>query len=208
MTEEVAIGFDLKNRIIEAARDRFLTLGFSKVTMDELVGELGISKKTMYQYFRSKDELLDAAVERQLIQISAMLNTILLSSDHFIDKLYKLYMTLAKMSSKISKRFQSDLRKFRPDLWKHIDEVRRKNVLTEYGNMLDEGVRLGLIRNDVNKEIMLLMYIAAIEGVVNPDIVTQHSFSTEEAYTTILRIFVDGILTDSARTQFHQRMVQ
>ena len=54
---------ETKERIVQRARDEFFAHGFSKVTMDELCDELGISKKTMYEHFNSKDELLDAVTE-------------------------------------------------------------------------------------------------------------------------------------------------
>ncbi len=195
-----------RERIVEAARGLFLAQGFSKVTMDELSEELGISKKTLYQNFRSKDDLLDAVIEWQIILLTGKMREVVESSDDFIDKIYSIYMSVGKMICQVSKQFQDDIRKYRPDLWKRVEEVRAKQVLGGFSHMLDEGIRLGLVRDDLNREIVLLMYLSAIQGIINPEVLVRSSFSTEEAFQTILRVYFDGILTETARKLFHSKI--
>ena len=181
-------------------------MGFSKVTMDELVDQLGISKKTMYQYFRSKDELIEAVIEWQFIHVGARLKEIMNSSMDFVDKLYSLWTMIGEVLSRFSKQFQDDLRRFRHDLWRRIEKIRRENILTNFTKLVDEGMNLGLIRTDVNKEVLLHIYLSTVQGVINPEVLVQHSFSAEEAFKTILRVLLDGILTDSARQKFRKRI--
>jgi AcrR family transcriptional regulator len=199
--------YPVRERIVEQARERFFANGFSKVTMDELVQDLGISKKTLYQYFPSKDDLVNAVIEWQIIRFSTEIHRIVDSPGDFIDKIYTLYSTIGRMICKISKQFQDDIRRLRPDLWKKIEEVRSKHIYGGFSGMLDEGSRLGFVRNDLNREIVLLMYTTAIQGIVNPEVLARSSFSGEEAFLTILRVFFDGILTDPARELFHKKIV-
>jgi AcrR family transcriptional regulator len=49
---------ETRQRILSTAQQIFLKTGFSKVTMDELANELGMSKKTLYKHFSSKEDLL------------------------------------------------------------------------------------------------------------------------------------------------------
>jgi AcrR family transcriptional regulator len=196
----------IRERIVGSARERFLTMGFSKVTMDELVSELGISKKTMYQHFRSKDKLLDEVIEWQIITVTGHIQEVMKSSADFIDRMYNMWATMGKWSCQIRKQFLEDLRKFRPDLWTRIHDHRQKFLLGHVSQMIDEGIRLGFVRSDVNKEIMALMYLGAVQSIVNPEVISQHSFSTEEAYKTVLQLYLDAILTDNARKHFHKRI--
>lgn len=197
-----------KQRVIEHARERFFAAGFSKVTMDELSQDLGISKKTMYQYFASKDDLLNAVIDWQVKEIGSNVKNISDSPDDFITKLYLMWTAVGRMACRVSKQMLDDVRRHRPDLWKRIEEMRKQIIQDSMGRMVDEGVRRDLVRSDVNKEVMILMYISSVQGVVNPDILTNNSFSTEEALKTILRVFLDGILTESARKQFHKKILQ
>jgi AcrR family transcriptional regulator len=196
----------IKQRIIEQARDRFFSSGFSKVTMDELATELGISKKTMYQYFPSKDELIDQVITWQVTETAGVINGILNSSDDFIKKLYAMWVAIGRMASRISKNVLDDMRRHRPDLWKRIGEMRQKVLLENITRMIDEGIERGLVRVDVNKQVVILMYLSSVQGVVNPDVLMEQSFSSEEALKTILRVYLDGILTEKARVQFHKQI--
>jgi len=209
-TRKVSTGQSLPtaSRILEHARNRFLSSGFSKVTMDELSRELGLSKKTMYHCYRSKDALLDAVMERQFADIGSQVRGILNSPEDFVGRLILLWTTIGRVACRISKQFQADIRRHRPDLWERVEEARRTILQEHLSRMIDDGARRGLIRDDANKEILLLMYLSSVEGVVNPDVLLSNAFSTEEALTTILRVFLDGILTEKARKQFHTRLSQ
>ncbi len=197
---------ELKERIIQAAVERFFTHGFSKVTMDELAAELGISKKTMYQYFRSKDDLLDAVVSWMIIRVGARLSQIMASSGSFVDKLYDLWMLVGEILSRFSRQMQDDLRRFRPDLWKRIDDTRREKILANFSQIVEEGIRSGLIREDVNREILTHIYLGAVQGTVNPEILVRSSFSAADAFRTILQVMLEGILTDRARGEFQHHI--
>jgi AcrR family transcriptional regulator len=197
---------NLKDRIIVAARERFMAMGFSKVTMDELVRQLGISKKTMYQHFRSKDELLEAVVEWQIIEISGKLRTIMDSPGDFAEKLLGLWALIGNMLSRFSKQMQDDLRRFRPDLWKRIDEVRRKNVRANFALLIDDGIRMNFIRPDVNKDLLMLIFLNSVSGILNPEVLVDQPFTAEQAFKTIFRVLLDGVLTDKAREHFRKKM--
>ncbi len=196
----------LRQRIIEQARDRFFLIGFSKVTMDDLAEELGISKKTMYQHFQSKGDLIDQVFDWQVTENVNRINAIVNSSDDFIKKLYSMWVAIGRLACRINRNVLDDLRKHRPDLWKRIDEMRRKVILKSITKMIDEGIERGLVRMDINKQVVTLMYVSSIQGIVNPDVLAEYSFSAEEALRSILRVFLDGILTERARKLFQSML--
>lgn len=193
---------DLMKHIIDAGEEKFFKIGFSKVTMDELASDLGMSKKTIYKYFQSKDDLVQAVVESRILHISEKFDEIINSSMDYLEKLHNLWMFIGNILSTIGKQFQDDMRKFRPDLWKRIEEFRLKHPLAKFSNLIDEGIRLGFLRSDINREILILIYITSIQGIINPEILTRHSFSAEQAFKTILQVIFDGILTDDARKKY------
>ncbi len=200
MTDE-----NIKERIISSAQERFFALGFSKVTMDELVSQLGISKKTMYKFFASKDELVQAITEWQMIHVASKVKEIVNSPTDFIEKMHNLWTFMGEMYSRMSKQYHDDMRRFRPDLWKRIEEFRHENLIENATKLIDDGIKLGVFRADVNKEILVLMYVSAVHGIINPDVLISHPFSAEEAFKTILRVIFDGILTDQARQYYRSR---
>jgi AcrR family transcriptional regulator len=196
---------NLRQRIIEAGRERFFAMGFSKVTMDELVGEIGISKKTMYKHFPSKDELVDAITDWQMIHVASQVKEIVNSPIGFIERIHNLWSFIGEMYSRISKQYRDDMRRFRPDLWKRIEEFRREHLIENATKLIDEGRRLGIFRQDVNKEILVLIYVSAVQAVLHPEILAHHSFSAQEAFEAIIRVMFDGILTDKGRIEYRSK---
>jgi AcrR family transcriptional regulator len=199
---------DQKSRIIEAARTKFLSMGFSKVTMDELVGQLGISKKTMYQHFKSKDDLVTAVLETQLVYMSGNIKNIIDAPVDFIEKLNTLWVFVGNTLSAISRQFQDDIRRFRPELWQRVEDVRRKNVFGNLRNLIEEGQRHGMLREDVNVEIVVAMFQDAVQGIINPEVLVRHPFSAADAMRAIMLILFEGILTDSARNSYRMKIIK
>jgi AcrR family transcriptional regulator len=192
----------LKGRIISIAGEKFLSAGFSKVTMDEVAEELSVSKKTLYQHFRSKDALVEAVVEWHIMRVVTYVREITHSDAHFMEKLLAIWKMIGDLLARFSKQFQEDLRRLRPDLWKKVEDVRRQNILSNLSSIIDEGIRLGIVRGDIHKDVILLIYVSAIQGIINPEVLARHSFSAEEAFRSILDVLMDGILTDGAKQHF------
>jgi AcrR family transcriptional regulator len=196
---------NVRQRIIEAGLERFFAMGISKVTMDELVGELGISKKTMYKHFPSKDELVDAITDWQMIHVASRVKEIVNSPIGFIERIHDLWSFIGEMYSRISRQYREDLRRFRPDLWKRIEEFRRERLFDTATKLIDEGIKVGVFRKDVNKDILVIIYVSAVQAVLNAEVLSQHSFSAKEAFDEILRVVFDGTLTDDARREYRAK---
>lgn len=194
-----------KDRIIETARATFLARGFARVTMDDLARSMGISKKTLYAHFRTKDELLDAAVEWQFMDIRRRFDEAYRHPGDFIDRLYRICSTIADTLSSISREFMFDVKERRPDLWARVEAFRRENIHGYFMRMVEEGARLGVVRPEVDKEVFILAYLGAIQGVINPEVLMAHSFSPEKAFRGIVDVVFEGILSDRARPLYGKR---
>ncbi|MCL5878587.1 MAG: TetR/AcrR family transcriptional regulator [Deltaproteobacteria bacterium] len=94
---------DIGRRIIEKAAELFPRQGFSKVTMDELCDELGISKKTLYRYFISKDALADAVFKWNISSVKNNLLAIMSEHVDYLERLYKLCEFISQFLSRMNK---------------------------------------------------------------------------------------------------------
>ncbi len=184
---------------METSKKIFFSRGFSKVTVDELAEELGVSKKTIYANFESKDKILSAVLESHMAEIVGKTDEILNSSDDFIGRLYNLCALISEAISQKSPEFMSDLQKNRGDLWQKLEEHRRVGVLSTSSRLMEEGMKLGLIRRDVDKEITNLVLLHSISGIINPKTLGKKSFDGALAFDGIMGILFEGILTDKAR---------
>lgn len=199
----MATDTELRERIVSFARDRFLNPGFSKVTLDEIASELGVSKKTLYKHFDSKEDILRAGMQGTMRAIAKEIDRIVASDRPFAEKLAGVMMIIGKQVSKLNRSAQSDLRKFAPELWKEIEVFRREQIFVKIGKMITQARDENIFRPEVNEQILVLMILNCVQGIMNPEVLSQNSFSAEQAFRNIFKTIFEGALTDGARSDFH-----
>jgi AcrR family transcriptional regulator len=192
---------EIKLRILALMRDRMLLAGYSKVTLDELADELGISKKTLYKFFPSKDELAMEAIRFQFHEIEQEINAIHASGGSFTDKLQRIILMMRERVSKISPMAMQDIRKHAPQLWKEIETLRREHILKKLETMIFHAREEGVLRPDVDERMLVRILLASVEAVANPETLSVLSIPMHEVLDSIYHIIFEGALTDQARTE-------
>lgn len=194
-----------RQRLLDAAATLFLTQGYSKVTMADIATELGISKKTIYQEFSSKEELLLAALDAFFAEIQAQLDAVLTDPTlAFPERLRRVLATVGRRVGGIQGRALQDLRRTAPRGWRHLETLRRQVILTQLTRLLDTGRAAGMVRPDLQPEVLVLMLLALIERVASPDTLAEAPVPTAEVFHTVSTVFFEGVLTDAARPSSSQ----
>jgi hypothetical protein len=91
-----------------------------------------------------------------------------------------------------------------PQLWSRIEKFRRERLAKSITQLLEQGMREGYIRKGVNARVFQLALLASVDGIMQPHILSNESFSSKEALQAIMDIFFQGIFTDSARREFNE----
>lgn len=204
----MADGTEVKKRILDKALDQFLQFGFTKVTMDELTSELGMSKKTLYKWFPSKESLLKAVVKMKHGEIQRGIDRIILDeSMDFVEKLKKYMGFIAEQLSKYRAPFMRDIQKNAPEVWKQLEDFRHKKILTDFGKLINEGIQTGMLRDDCDQRLVILLYLSAIERLINPDLLSELPFSAIEVFEFITKVIFEGILTEEGRVKYYTDQV-
>ena len=188
-----------KQRIIEAVRDRMLAEGFSRLSVDEIATMFGMSKKTFYKFFPTKEDLINQVADRIMAEGRTSMAKIIGSNKDFISKLHELMTFVMYQSTRISKALQNDVERYAPDLWKRIEEFRKHRITDVFSHLVEQGIKEGYVRTDLNQRIFMLVILGSIRNVVNPTVLAQESFSAHEAVENVLTLFFTGILTDQGR---------
>ena len=192
---------ELRDVILEHARNVFLARGFSKVTVDEIASQLGISKKTLYKSYPSKEELLRASLHSMMRSAGWELERIVSSDKPLVEKLATAMMTMGSYISRLRKESIIDLQRFAPTIWKELDKFRQEHIVSRLVAMVAQARMENLLRPEVHEEVVIQMLIHSIQGIVNPEVLITHSFSAEQATRSIITVIFQGALTDSARKE-------
>ena len=190
-----------KCRILDHATELFKQNGFAKVTVDDITSGLGMSKKTFYKHFTSKEDLVHQMVLRITGDMAGCIERVVQADEPFVTKLHGLVTALHTRFSRFTTPFLRDLQVHSPESWTYIQEFRRTRILAVWGGLLEQGKREGLVRADINSRLLLLSMVAIVESVVNPRTLAEESFSTHEAMQGIISMLFRGILTETAARQ-------
>jgi AcrR family transcriptional regulator len=183
----------MKNRIIDSAEKRFSQYGFRRVTMDDIASDLGISKKTLYLHFKSKEDIAWAVKTRMHRDIDRLLQKAKKEIPDPIERFKKIIAEVTNRVSIIGSAFMTDIKKDIPDLWRECEEFREKEIYKYIGGILEEGIKKGEIKKGINTKIAVMVYLGAIRMVIQPDILMENQFSIKDAFDNILKIFLEGI---------------
>jgi len=194
---------EIKDRILAKSEVMFLQFGYSKVTMEEIAANLGISKKTLYKFFPSKEGLVHYIIENMKCGVDEYIDELWNDSSlDFVKRLKKLMDFFAKQSSKLQGPLLNDLQKSIPGIWKEINEFRKKSTLKKMTLLINEGIEKGIFRKDINQQIILLMYLNTIQGIINPETLSQLPLSGDQAFEIIIKIMFEGIFTEEGREKY------
>jgi AcrR family transcriptional regulator len=192
----------IKEKIVYYTSGRVFEDG-TNITMESVAKDLGISKKTLYKHFKNKTELINEVVNRLLDTVAKGFQTAFQSHDDpFVAMCAAFSMFANTYAPKLSKKLFEDIRKYEPKIWKNIDHFRMSKFKKYFPPVIIEGIKNKDLRSDINPEIVLLMYTASIQGIINPEILSQSSFSTKEAAKQIITTLFYGITTTQGKKKF------
>lgn len=190
-----------KERILNFAEKKFSQNGFYKTTMDELAKEMKISKKTIYNHFSSKDELVSDIIDYITENIKKNVTALVSKKTTSAEKLYLMSVFVTKRINQISEKWLDDLRVYRPELWTKIEKFREKTIINTLDKIITQGKKEKLILDKPNK-IILMVIISSVQAIVNPNFILNNNFSAKQAAGITLEIVFNGILTKQGRKLF------
>jgi AcrR family transcriptional regulator len=195
----------MKTRILEQAQKTFFQSGFYRITMDELAHNLGISKKTLYKHFPSKEILLEETMQRFMDQNEITLKSIVENdSGSVLEKLQRIFTYLGTIIASISIQFTEDLRRYAPHIWQKVDRRRMQFLHGYVRPLIEMGVKEGIIRQGIPPEFIFLIYSTLVQQIINPESLSRLPVSVRQAFVLVIQIVFLGTLTEAAQESFRQ----
>ncbi|PKH66940.1 TetR/AcrR family transcriptional regulator [Flavobacterium sp. ALD4] len=155
----------MKEKIISKASEMFIKLGFKSITMDDIAGEMSISKKTIYKYFCNKEILIEESTALMHTEIHEIINNIVSKEHNAIRENFEIRKMFKEMfqSSDTSPIYQ---------LKKHYPEIHEKVMLREinecntvFKKNIEQGIKQGLYRENINIENYTRFYYNLIFSI-------------------------------------------
>lgn len=189
-------------RVLETAAEQYMRLGFSAVTTDETARAAGISKKTLYQHFPSKDDLLRAVVRRYCTRHNESMRDICCDRKRsVISRLRRMMEYLTRAFGELSPALVHDMRRSTPEVWNEVERIRQRCIHDDFGALLKEGRARGDFRKDIDLDAFMLIYAETVRNVLNPEAFARLGLPPARVYDTVTKVLFEGILTEKARKE-------
>jgi len=195
-TKVMPANIAMRKRIVAAARRHFFAHGFRSVTMDELAGGLGISKKTLYGCFSSKIDLLKAVILDKFQDAEADFERVGAGRiSDFLGNLKQLLACLQRNTEEIRPPFIRDMELATPELFALVESRRRELIHRHFQKLFRQGRKAGTVRKDIPVAIIIEILLGVTQAIVNPTKLVELNLTPQTAFSAVLQVVLEGVIT-------------
>jgi len=169
--------------------------GIKSVTMDDVAHQLGISKKTLYQYVNDKTELVKKVVEHtRQCNISGMEN-LSAAGENAIEQLIKVSQRVNTIMKDHSPSYEYDLRKYYPDIYGNLMSAKRKLMYESMIANIRQGKKEGIYREELDEEIISKLHLLRIENIQSSEIFKEEEMQSSKFFRELFVYHIHGLAT-------------
>jgi len=155
----------MKDKIMSKAKEMFLKLGFKSVTMDDIAGEMCISKKTIYKYFCNKEILVEETTEKLHHDVNEKINVITEKNFNAIEENFEIQKMFKEMFKSYDTSPIYQLKKHYPTVFIKIHERSIEFCSDNFRNNIEKGIREGLYRENLDIKTAVEFYYTLIFNI-------------------------------------------
>ncbi len=198
----------MREKILEAAIDLFLSLGFKSVTMDDIANKMGISKKTIYEHFSTKTKLIEATTQLVFQTICTGIDCIRAEDNNPIAELFQINSFIRQYLKEEKASPQYQLQKYYPTIFKKLKENQFCVMEECVVENLKKGVAFGLYRDSINPEFIARFYFLGVTGIKDRDLFPAEVYKLETVVYAYLEYHLRGIVTKKGEKELIKHLNQ
>ena len=198
---------EMKERIQLKAEELFKRYGIRSVTMDEISYQLGISKKTLYQSFTDKEEIVTAVFDRMMDDNKSRCIADKDNSDNAIHEVFLAFDNVLQMFTEMNPAILFDLQKYHPNVYVKFNSYKYEFLYNVIKENLERGVKEELYRPEINIDIITRFRIESSMLPFNTELFPQSKKDLAGVERELLQHFLFGLATTKG-TKLIQKYIQ
>jgi AcrR family transcriptional regulator len=172
--------------------------------MDEIAKHIGMSKKTIYQYFSDKDDLVYQLMQIGMNEQTKQMREIAESSENVIEELHRIMVKTKEMFSQMNPLLLFELRKYHPKAWEVFNQCKDGEMKDHIIQTLRKGINQGVFRSNIDVEILARMRMEVVQLVFDAKVFPPTQFNFWEVNEQLFEHFLYGIITLKGLTLLNQ----
>jgi AcrR family transcriptional regulator len=186
---------EIRERIKHKADELFRKYGIKSVTMDEIAMQMGVSKKTIYQSFSDKNELVDEVVIDMLETNKNCCLVSIENAENAVHEVLLMMNTMKQMMTSLSPSFVFDIERGHPSSFKKFDNFKSGFIFKILKANIERGKREGIYRQEINTEIIAKFRLNTIMLIYNEEIFPRNEYTITELQKEMVLYYLYGMVT-------------
>lgn len=186
---------DMKEHILAGADHLYLKYGVRSVTMDDIANHLSISKKTIYQHFEDKNDLVMQVTIHHMEGEKSSCCGIMDESTNAIEQMHRITGHMREHVVNMNPSLLFDLKKYHPKAFEQYQKYKFDFLVGVIEDNLKLGIQQGYYRPEINTTIMTRLRIASVELGFDNDIFPPNEFNIVDVQMNIFDHFLHGVMT-------------
>lgn len=193
---------ETRKRILEIAITQFARFGVRTITMEDLARQAGVSKKTIYQEFEDKKDLVKEVFVAILQQDQQRLAAILEQGDGVIEHLVQTSKMMRERLTSINPLVILEVQKYFPEAWSLFEAFKEQTIQQDLIKVLERGKELGYFRAEIDSRVLARVRLNQITSAFDPKNFAEQDFNLVEEQMIVLDHFLHGIFTEKGRQAY------
>lgn len=188
-----------KEEILKTTFDLVMKYGIKSVSMDDISNSIGISKKTIYQFFDNKRSLISEMIDDHIKKDENDIKLIIAKSQNAIDELIDIAKHLLSFLKGMSPSMMYDTQKYYPKQWSKVESQHFSFFHNIIKSNIERGQIEGLYNEDLNAEIIARLYIKQTLAIADESTFPVREYDRGELYKTLVTYHIRGLMTSKGR---------
>lgn len=195
---------DTRDRIRDEAGQLFMRYGIRSVSMDDISVSLGMSKKTLYQHFKDKDELVDAIIQQHNNRIKVDCLYCLENSSNAVEEVFLMMDRVMSHLSTVNPAIMYDLHKFHFQSFQKFQDIKTAFLFNIIRDNMERGIKEGLYRMDINVDVLSKYRLESIMIPFNIERFPVGKYNLLDVTREVLEHWIHGLVTPQGYELIHQ----
>jgi len=183
----------VEEEILKKSEALFMRYGIKSITMDDLARQLGISKKTIYQYFENKKDLVLKMSLNHMEREKEATAIITTKAKNAIDEMLKIAKHVIRELRSLSPTALYDMKKYYREAWNVIEQFNQIYVYQCILKNLERGIEEGVYRKDMNLDIIAKLYVGKTSIIIDEELFPLNEYKREELFNEFIYYHIHGI---------------
>jgi len=197
---------DLKlQEILEKTVELFYEFGIRNLNMDDISRSLGISKKTLYQYVKSKEDLIEKLFYYDEMKWDIEMAKLKVNEMNAIEILLQVSLRVFEEMGRFNPKLKFELKKYYEHIFQQFMVRKQNHIFSQISKNIEKGIAEGLYRSDINIDLVAGLYVRNLVMMHNNDFCIAENITFDQLFEVMFENHIRAISTPEGIAYFEKR---